>query len=106
MSKKADTRDKECPGCSKIIMRKSKSCRSCWQLNESGVPARDVNGYYKVHQWLYRTYKKTGVCDFCLNKTKTEWANKDGTYKKDINSWLELCRQCHRDYDRWRYLYG
>lgn len=56
--------------------------------------------YNTVHQTLRRYWKKSGVCEFCKDKTVTQWANKRGKYVLDRSEWYELCKDCHFEYDK------
>lgn len=59
------------------------------------------SSYEAIHQWVKRKYGKANKCEKCgtENKVRFEWSNKDGLYKKDINTWQQLCQSCHRNYD-------
>lgn len=54
-----------------------------------------------MHVHRLRHYQKTGLCEFCGNKGRTDWSNKSGEYRSadDIFDWQELCRSCHKTYD-------
>ena len=56
--------------------------------------------YNTIHQYRLRHYKKTGICLCCEKKTKTQWANLSGEYRKnDPDDWVEFCPACHAKYD-------
>jgi len=72
----------------------------------------DKIGYKKLHDWVYYHKGKPKICEHCglvpeickccgsIKKgTKLEWANKDHSYKRDINDYISLCRSCHKKYD-------
>ena len=65
-----------------------------WNFKEEGY------GYGAVHNWLSRHYKKTGSCEHCSNKAKTQWANISGKYKRSISDYIELCPSCHTKMDK------
>lgn len=55
--------------------------------------------YNTLHKTLARYWSKSGICEICLSKKKTDWANKNGNYVINRSEWLELCRSCHAIYD-------
>jgi len=58
--------------------------------------------YHALHSWLYRNLGKANKCEniFCPNKSSYfEWANKDHSYKRNLNDWMQLCSSCHKRYD-------
>jgi hypothetical protein len=58
------------------------------------------NSYIAIHLWLWKTYAKNGVCEFCSETTKTEFALCKGKeYARNRENFLELCVPCHRRYD-------
>lgn len=56
----------------------------------------DEVGYASLHRWLSYNHPKTGVCEFCKVRTKTQYANKSLEYKRDIHDYYELCASCHK----------
>lgn len=58
---------------------------------------------YSKHMWLYRNYGKADHCENPDCKGKSEWFDwclKRGCrYEKKRESYLMLCRRCHRKYD-------
>jgi hypothetical protein len=68
----------------------------------------DNAGYSALHKWLYNHKEKTGICEHCGKKpkTRTEFANLSGEYKRDINDYGELCSSCHRLFDAGRIVLG
>lgn len=61
----------------------------------------DNVGYCQLHNWVKHELGKPMKCDFCGDETKSkyEWANKSGKYKRDVTDWLRLCKKCHNRYD-------
>lgn len=94
----SEKRDKPCPDCGKLIMRKSSHCRSCWQKGVRG------GGYSAIHKWLVKYYKKPTKCEFCGSNIKVSWANNqnNGVYTRNPNDYLALCHTCHMSYDAFR----
>lgn len=69
----------------------------CVKMSSMNISKTEYN---RVHKYMLRHYEKTGVCDFCKQTRKTQWANKDDAYnEKDRNNWHELCVKCHMNYD-------
>jgi hypothetical protein len=58
----------------------------------------DSVGYQGVHGWIRRTLGTPELCENCgtNRKTRYEWANLSGDYKRDISDWARLCVVCHR----------
>ena len=57
------------------------------------------NKYGSIHYWVNTRCKKTGICQECNKKGKTEWASNTHDYKRDIKEYTEKCRSCHLKYD-------
>lgn len=62
----------------------------------------DKVGYRGLHMWIRRERGNPTFCTHCPSIKNLEWANISGEYKHDIADWLELCRKCHRKYDKER----
>ena len=67
----------------------------------------DEVGYSGVHHWLTREYGSPSQCEHCGKVGEKsgrawtiQWANRTGSYKRDLGDWLKLCRDCHRKYDK------
>jgi hypothetical protein len=61
----------------------------------------DKTDYHIMHKWINRYWKRIGKCEICGKEAKTQWANKDHTYKRSRREdWQELCVSCHRKWDR------
>ncbi len=60
----------------------------------------DRREYFRLHKWVARNFKKSGICEFCYKESKTEWSNKSGFYARDRIDWQELCHTCHVRWDR------
>ena len=57
--------------------------------------------YNSIHKWVQNNFKKTGCCELCCKKIKTEWANIDHNYnRQNKKDWKELCRNCHTKFDK------
>lgn len=68
---------------------------------ENPAWAGDAVGYAGVHTWVRTRRPLTGACQVCgATDRKTENANLSGEYRRDLDDFLEMCRFCHRQYDR------
>lgn len=56
--------------------------------------------YKYIHQWVGRHKPKPDVCQICNSKPPEELSNLSGEYKKEINDYWYLCRECHQLFDR------
>jgi len=63
---------------------------------------RERPSYNAVHLWARRSFAKLGRCQDCEKEVPTEWANISGVYRRERDDFIELCRPCHRSFDRWR----
>ncbi len=60
----------------------------------------DDVSYGALHGWVKRKLGFPKKCEICGVENKIlDWANKDHTYKRDINNWVRLCKKCHLKYD-------
>lgn len=100
--KLSEKRDKKCPVCGKNIMRKSATCRGCWQRGNRKEVFEKQSEYFSRHQWVNRNFGSPEVCEHCGTKKAGyyEWATKNGSYGKVREDWLRLCKVCHVNYDK------
>lgn len=84
------------------------SCGCYWVENalkgkESGRWKNDEIGYFAIHQWLRKNYRKAYMCENrkCKGKSKQfQWSKLKGkTYKRKRENFWQLCRSCHFIYD-------
>ena len=70
----------ECCGISKIIGKEAhKNC---------------------IHAWIKRRKPKPNKCELCgIENKKLDLANKDHTYKRNLEDYFYVCRSCHRKFD-------
>ena len=63
----------------------------------------DAVSYWGLHKWVQSKLGNPNTCENCgangLSGREIHWANKDHTYKRNINDWVRLCSACHRVYD-------
>jgi len=56
--------------------------------------------YIGIHAWNNKYHPKTGVCEECGEKRRTEWAlKKEMEHARGVQNYKELCRKCHINYD-------
>lgn len=58
--------------------------------------------YNGLHMWINNHKEKTGICTICNEYKKTEWSNIDHKYERNLDNYWELCRSCHKLYDKLR----
>jgi hypothetical protein len=88
----------------------SKSCMYRFRIRPKGLrynivaknPGWYAETYRGVHVWMRKHFQKSGVCESCDRRGKTEWANVDGTYRQVREDWAEWCPSCHRAHDHRR----
>lgn len=71
-------------------------------LGEKNINWKGDNvGYHAIHDWMYRHYGAPAKCEHCgsTKKSRYEWANLSGTYKRVRSDWARLCVACHIKYD-------
>lgn len=112
----------KCIDCEKLIYPRATRCKSCsnsikqkgvlWtkiqkirhsramkKRRESGIGSQS---YSAVHKWIREMCGKPKQCEFDrLHKNRHyEWALIRGNkYEKKVENFMELCIQCHREYD-------
>jgi hypothetical protein len=55
--------------------------------------------YKAIHIWLNRNHPRTGVCDKCFARGKTDYAKIGEAYTRNRDDYRELCRRCHMAFD-------
>lgn len=105
----------ECQRCGKVglgIFGKNYCSRDCAFVDKIGVKASAWKGieagYSAIHKWVYKHFgKATPPCEHCHTdpgigrdgRSKMQWANISGEYKRTREDWLRLCPPCHKKYD-------
>lgn len=58
--------------------------------------------YFALHSWVSRKKGRPQECEHCGTKEKRHyhWANLDGKYTRDLNTWVRLCVPCHSKHDK------
>lgn len=54
----------------------------------------------RKHKWIEEKMGKAKehIC-ICCGRQAQDWANKDHSYKRDIDDYMPMCRSCHKKYD-------
>jgi hypothetical protein len=55
--------------------------------------------YVGMHMWVKRNKESDGVCLNCGSTKRLHWANKDHTYRRNLDDYVLLCAKCHKNYD-------
>lgn len=101
-----------CGGCGELFLSVwkyrsngwPKTCkRECQRryLSEKQAGARNTNWhgtditYYGLHCWIKRQLEKPITCAMCGQEKALDVANVSGEYRRDLDDWEWLCRQCH-----------
>lgn len=66
----------------------------------NGMWKGEITQYGPKHSWVARHKERPKNCENCKKEIKTEWANKDHKYKRNLDDYMALCRSCHRQYDK------
>jgi hypothetical protein len=100
---------KTCKLCNKEHTNKVYCSKGCYSESLKGIRDKKAPNYKKkvgksqVHKWLSVHYGKPQICEIgkCTMESKVyDWALKKGrTYLRKRDSFLRLCRSCHRRYD-------
>lgn len=56
-------------------------------------------GYTNTHKWVNKVKPRTGICELCGLKRKTEYSNVDHKYRRVIKDYMELCKKCHKKWE-------
>lgn len=59
----------------------------------------DPNSLPALHGWMNRTFPRTGRCEYCGRRGKTDYASIEHRYTRWRHDWFELCRRCHCAFD-------
>ena len=57
----------------------------------------DKVGYFALHVWINRHKTKSNYCEFCSREGYTELGNVSGEYKRDVNDFMWVCKDCNRN---------
>lgn len=68
--------------------------------NKNGMWKSDMVKYGALHSWVNRNKIKIGICTICNEYKRTEFANIDHKYNRNLNDYMEVCTKCHRLYDK------
>lgn len=110
--------EKTCEGCAKAVMLYpvekfcSKTCYNKHNRDEKHYLWRGEKAKYGTkHQWIRRLLGSANKCIRCgLNtlpegkKRYFDWANISGEYKREVSDWMQLCKKCHKAFDKSRHI--
>ena len=82
-----------------LIVQKNKGWFETGELFLNQLHKTNMNKYKRLHFWINKIKKKTGICKKCKNKKKTQFVNISRKCKKILSDWTELCCSCHKQYD-------
>lgn len=89
-----------CINCGVSIKPKSTRCYSCAQKGKLNTMWKGDNVKYRgLHDWIRKRKPKPEVCDECKQNQPYDLANISGEYKRDVNDFEWLCRDCHMTKD-------
>jgi len=75
--------------------RKKLSGKNHWSWRGDSVT------YRVLHKYIARNKGKPQICQSCgKNGVRLHWANTDGKYTKDLDTWISLCVSCHKKFDK------
>jgi len=71
-----------------------------WRGKDRPEMIKDNPTIGSLHKWVETKLGKAQnyKCLHCDNQAR-DWANKDHSYKRNLNDYLPLCRSCHKKYD-------
>ena len=59
----------------------------------------DDVGYISLHEWIRNRKLKPELCENCNEAAPYDLHNTPGTYKRNLEDWVWLCRSCHMNED-------
>lgn len=80
----------------------SKALKNKYLGEKSSQWKGDNASYTAFHSWIRRRKGAPKICEFCKTTNKERelcWANKDHSYKRNIDDFIPLCYPCHKKYD-------
>lgn len=61
-------------------------------------------GYKGIHEWVKKWKGRPDTCEHCgktqLKGRQIHWANVDHQYRRVLEDFIRLCKDCHKKYDR------
>ncbi len=60
-------------------------------------------GYRSLHHWVIRNLGKAKRCSICGKEgtgREIHWANIDHKYRRNTEDFIEMCAECHGEYDK------
>jgi hypothetical protein len=92
---------------SKATREKMSKSQIRTQANRLGNASKgDDVGYRALHDWIQAKLGRANKCEKCGLKENPkgkkryfQWANVDHKYKRTLDSWIQLCCKCHKQFD-------
>jgi hypothetical protein len=66
---------------------------------KNGMWRAEEVSYNALHSWVRIRKEKPALCEECKKEKPYDLSNISGKYKRDINDYKYLCRQCHMKND-------
>lgn len=85
--KKSELRDKKCPFCDKLIMRKSITCRSCHQIGSKSHWWKDAKPICPICKLQKLNYSK-GICRNCYRGSLHFAFKRNGVGYTSLHDWV------------------
>ena len=93
-----------CKYCDKEFKEYRNDAKFCSQKCYGLSKTKERPAYSTIHIWIKKIAGQPHDCEFCgntkLRDRQYEWANRSGSYLRQLSDWLRLCSKCHRAYDR------
>lgn len=70
------------------------------KLKISKSRLKDKIGYAALHYRIRKQKPKPKLCEICKLVPPYDLANISGKYLFDLSDWLDLCRKCHKSFDK------
>lgn len=99
-------RDKELPknGIKTRLTGKEKFDKVFPKNSEHHFWKGDKVSYRGLHQWVIREKGYATICSHCgkesFNHREIQWANVDHKYRRILDDYISLCKNCHILYDK------
>jgi hypothetical protein len=85
---KSEKRDKACPYCGAMIMRKSKTCRKCWQLGDKSIHWKGIEIICPICKKAKHN-KSKGMCLNCFRGTNHPMFKGDNVGYYALHCWVK-----------------
>lgn len=93
-----DNRSLRCRNCYYDLFKEIKPLKGKVGINNFKWKGDEVS-YNGLHKWVRRNKTKLYFCEHCGEEKKLQVANISGKYKRDVDDYLWLCKDCHIIFD-------